>query len=69
MSSNTEDALRNQQLAAIAKALTAIFPAIAGASTTSATAGGASALPGAPAGYLPITLPNGTQGKVPYWNP
>lgn len=69
MAGQTEDVLRNQQLAQIAQKIAAIFPAIAGVSTSSATAGGASALPGAPAGYLPITLPDGTQGKVPYWNP
>lgn len=66
---DTEDRLRNQMLAQIVEKLGAIFPSIAGVSTSSATAGGASALPGAPAGYLPITLPDGTQGKVPYWNP
>lgn len=35
---------------------------------TSATAGAASALPATPAGYLVITLPNGTPAKVPYYN-
>lgn len=39
-----------------------------GGTTTSATAGAASALPATPAGYVTITLPNGTVGKVPYYN-
>jgi hypothetical protein len=40
----------------------------AGALTTSATAGAASALPGVPAGYLSVVL-NGTAVKVAYWSP
>lgn len=40
----------------------------AGALTTSATVGTASALPGVPAGYLTVVL-NGTARKVAYWNP
>lgn len=43
------------------------FPQSQG-TTTSASAGGASALPGAPAGYLTITLPNGQPAKIPYYN-
>jgi hypothetical protein len=37
-------------------------------STTSATAGGASALPGAPAGYFTVKDAGGTSRKIPYWN-
>lgn len=36
--------------------------------STSATAGGASALPGAPVGYVTISI-NGADRKIPYWNP
>lgn len=39
-----------------------------GGSTTSATGGAASALPAAPAGYVSVVLPNGTTGKIPYYN-
>lgn len=56
-----------QAIGAQTTAYQATFPQ-ATASATSATAGGASALPGAPAGYLVITLPGGGVGKVPYWN-
>jgi hypothetical protein len=38
----------------------------AGAITTSATAGAASALPGVPAGYLTVTI-NGTSRKIAFW--
>lgn len=38
-----------------------------GGSTTSATAGTASALPAAPAGYVSIVLPDGTTGKIAYY--
>lgn len=44
----------------------AVFPQGTG-TTTSATAGGASALPATPAGYLSITLADGTAAKVPYY--
>jgi hypothetical protein len=37
-------------------------------STTSATAGGASALPGVPAGYFTVKDAGGTSRKLPYWN-
>lgn len=38
------------------------------ATTSSATSGGSSALPGAPQGYLTIVL-NGSSQKLAYWNP
>lgn len=44
------------------------FPQSTG-TTTSATAGSASPLPGDPAGYLTITLPDGQPAKIAYWNP
>lgn len=40
-----------------------------GGKTTSATGGSASALPAAPAGYVSMTLPDGTVGKIPFYNP
>lgn len=39
-----------------------------GGKSTSATAGAASALPGVPAGYVSVVLPDGTVGKIPFWN-
>ena len=45
----------------------AVFPSITSTST-SATAG-ARTLPANPAGFIDITLPNGTAVKVAYYNP
>ena len=53
-------------LGMIVQAIKAVFATITGTSTT-ATAGSAT-LPGAPAGFISITLPNGDTGKVPYYN-
>ncbi len=39
-----------------------------GGKTTSATAGAASALPATPAGYVAMTLPDGTVEKIPFYN-
>ncbi len=39
-----------------------------GGTTTSATAGAASALPATPAKYVSVTLPDGTVGKIPVYN-
>jgi hypothetical protein len=39
-----------------------------GGKTTTATAGVASALPATPAGYIGVVLPDGTIGKVPFYN-
>jgi hypothetical protein len=50
----------------IASSLSTAFPQ-SGATATTATGGGAT-LPGAPAGFLVVKLPNGTVGKVPYYN-
>ena len=43
-----------------------VFPQMTGTSTT-ATAG-AETLPTAPAGFIIVTLPNGTTVKVPFYN-
>ena len=48
-------------------AVKSVFPQQTGTST-SATSGSASALPAIPAGYLIVTLPNGTTVKVAYYN-
>jgi hypothetical protein len=39
-----------------------------GGKTTSATSGAASGLPATPAGYVSFTLPDGTIGKMPFYN-
>jgi hypothetical protein len=39
-----------------------------GGKTTTATAGAASALPATPAGYVSVVLPDGTIGKIPFYN-
>lgn len=51
----------------IVQALRAVFLTFGG-KTTSATAGAASALPAAPAGYTIVTFPDGTVGKIPFYN-
>lgn len=43
-----------------------IFPQTSGTSGTAT--GGAATLPANPAGFLTVTLPNGTTAKVPYYN-
>jgi hypothetical protein len=40
-----------------------------GGKTTSANAGGASALPATPATYVSVVLPDGTVGKIPVYAP
>lgn len=56
-----------QALQQINQTLGRVFPQSTG-TTTSATAGAASALPATPAGYLTITLPNGQPAKIAYYN-
>ncbi len=56
-----------KNLGLIIQALKAAFIQFGG-TTTSATAGGASALPATPAGYVTATLPSGTVVKIPYYN-
>lgn len=48
--------------------LQSVLPLIQSTST-SASAGAASALPATPAGYLTQTLPDGTSIRVPYYLP
>ena len=48
------------------QAIKSVFATITGTSAT-ATAGSAT-LPATPAGFIAITLPNGSVGKVPYYN-
>lgn len=52
----------------IGKIVGEIFPQTTNATATSATSGSASTLPGTPAGYLVVTLPDGTVAKFPYYN-
>jgi hypothetical protein len=40
-----------------------------GGTTTSANAGGASALPATPQSYVSVTLPDGSVGKIPVYAP
>ncbi len=56
----------NQNLAALIKTLTSVFPN-SGGKAAAATAGAAT-LPANPVGFVIITLPDGTTGKVPYYN-
>ena len=44
-----------------------VFPQGTG-TTTSATAGAASALPATPAGYLTVVLADGTPAKIAFYN-
>jgi hypothetical protein len=54
-------------LGALVQAIKSVFPQLTGTSTT-ATAGGVGALPATVAGYMSVTLPNGTTVKVPYYS-
>lgn len=56
-----------KNLANLVGAIQSVFPQQTGTST-SATAGVASALPATPAGYIIVTLPNGSTVKVPFYN-
>lgn len=78
MADGTDDNANLQNLASIqlqgvknvgliVQALRAVFVSFGG-KTTTATAGAASALPATPAGYTIITFPDGTVGKVPFYN-
>lgn len=53
---------------AITNSTSAIFPQTQGTSAT-ATTGPSITLPTHPVGYIDVTLPNGTLGKVPYYAP
>lgn len=57
------------KLAALTLTLSRVFTTSTGGTASSATSGGASPLPGPPAGYLNVTLPNGNSAKVPFYNP
>lgn len=54
-------------LGQILQALKTIFPS--GTGTSNSATAGAATLPGNPVGFINVTLPNGTQGKVPYYAP
>lgn len=57
----------SSQLGDLVNAIAKIFPQGTGVSGT-ATAG-AAALPPNPVGFVNVTLPDGTQAKVPYYSP
>jgi hypothetical protein len=54
-----------QQLSAFVAAIKAVFPS--GTGTSATATGGAATLPANPVGFINVTLPNGAQGKVPYY--
>ena len=55
-----------QNLANIYQAIKSVFPQQTG--TASSATGGAASLPSNPAGFIVVSLPNGTIGKVPFYN-
>lgn len=60
----------NQNIAQLVQAINRVFPQMTTTETTVGAAGGASALPATPLGYVNVTLPNnGGTVKVPYYNP
>lgn len=59
----------NQNMSELIKAINRVFPQVTTTATTVGAAGGASALPATPLGYLNTTLPNGTSVKIPYYTP
>lgn len=59
--------ISNQLLAQLIEVVRNVFP-VGGATSTSATAGGQT-LPANPAGFMAVTLPDGTAVKIPYYNP
>jgi hypothetical protein len=59
----------NRLLAQIAQYMSTVFPQQSTTASTVGAAGGASALPATPLGYMNVTLPGGAAVKVPYYNP
>lgn len=57
----------NTTATALNNTMKAVFPYITSTATTATS--GAASLPASPAGFIDITLPNGTAVKVPYYNP
>ena len=64
---STKLQIGNQLMAQLIETIRGIFP-IGGATSTTATAG-AQTLPANPAGFMAVTLPDGTAVKIPYYNP
>ena len=54
-------------LQGILNVLSTSFPQITG--TASSATAGAATLPANPVGFITITLPDGTQAKIPYYSP
>ena len=63
---NTTQQQGVRNLGGIIQAIKSVFPQQTGTAST-ATAGGAT-LPGAPAGFIVVTLPSGATAKIPYYN-
>ena len=57
----------NRSLDLLTAAMKAALPVVQ--STAAAATAGSATLPTAPAGFLNVTLPNGTAAKVAYYNP
>lgn len=56
----------NTLLAAIIQAIKSVFPQ--GQTITHTASAGGDTLPANPAGFLTVTLPDGTTGKFPYYD-
>lgn len=57
-----------QNVGALVEVMRAAFPQQTGTST-SATTSGSNTLPSNPVGFINVTLQNGTDVRVPYYNP
>ena len=55
-----------QQISALTAAVTTVFPQQTGTAPTAT--GGSETLPGAPAGFIVVTLPSGAIAKIPFYN-
>jgi hypothetical protein len=55
-------------LSQVAANIARVFPTVSTTQTTVGAAGGATALPATPLGYMRTTLPNGSVVAVPYYS-
>jgi hypothetical protein len=65
----TSSAVATYNLPPVATGTSPTFVVATAAGTTVGAAGGASALPALPAGYITIVLPSGSTAKIPYYTP
>lgn len=63
----TVNQLGVQYLGQLISAIKAIFPQ--GTGTASSATAGAATLPANPVGFINVTLPDGSQARVPYYSP